>query len=306
MLVALAQQRLDLAPARRPGPRRGSRPARSAHRARRRAGGAAQATARGLQRHHDHVVLVLAEAALALGREHADHGERHLADAHGSARSDPRRRTVRGGRSRRGSPIFARRAVVARLRSPWPLASFQPLIVEKVRLHALPAGRPVVLGDRPPGALPRMRAGHVLHFRDLVRGWPRRRSSVRVAAAAGAAAHAARCWARRQLMSSRFEPSPDTILSISACVPCPTETITITAAMPMITPSEVSALRIQLPRSANTAVRRMSPKVMPLLPGRVRPRAARHRASRRCGRRGAATSASWVISTTVWPSSAGA
>src|SRR5690606_18190477 len=59
-------------------------------------------------------------------------------------------------------------------------------------------------------------------------------------------------------MSSRCDPSPATILSISACVPCPTDTITITEAMPMITPSEVSALRIQLPRSANRAVRRTS------------------------------------------------
>src|SRR5690606_38288829 len=42
----------------------------------------------------------------------------------------------------------------------------------------------------------------------------------------------------------------------SACVPCPTDTITITEAMPMITPSDVSALRIQLPRRANRAVRR--------------------------------------------------
>jgi hypothetical protein len=52
-------------------------------------------------------------------------------------------------------------------------------------------------------------------------------------------------------------------LSISACVPWPTDTITMTAAMPMITPSEVSALRIQLPRNAKTAVRRTSMKFMP-------------------------------------------
>ena len=54
-------------------------------------------------------------------------------------------------------------------------------------------------------------------------------------------------------------------MSISACVPCPTDTITITAAMPMITPSEVSALRIQLPRRAKTAVRRTSMKFMAAL-----------------------------------------
>ena len=51
-------------------------------------------------------------------------------------------------------------------------------------------------------------------------------------------------------MSRRCEPNPETILSISAWVPWPIDTITMTAAMPMITPSEVSALRIQLPRSA--------------------------------------------------------
>jgi hypothetical protein len=77
--------------------------------------------------------------------------------------------------------------------------------------------------------------------------------------------------------SRRLEPRPDTILSISACVPCPTDTITITAAMPMITPSEVSALRIQLPRSEKIAVRRMSAKVIrPLLA-----RACLHHASGR-------------------------
>src|SRR5690606_5610253 len=63
-------------------------------------------------------------------------------------------------------------------------------------------------------------------------------------------------------MSRRCEPRPATILSISAWVPWPTDTITITEAMPMITPREVSALRIQLPRSANNAVRRTSPKFM--------------------------------------------
>ena len=47
-------------------------------------------------------------------------------------------------------------------------------------------------------------------------------------------------------------------MSISAWVPWLMETITITAAMPMITPSEVNALRIQLPRRAKNAVRRMS------------------------------------------------
>src|SRR5207342_3133823 len=66
-------------------------------------------------------------------------------------------------------------------------------------------------------------------------------------------------------ISRRLEPSPETSLSISACVPCPTDTITITAAMPMITPSEVSALRNQLPRRAKTAVRRISRKFMAVL-----------------------------------------
>src|SRR5690606_39378978 len=44
--------------------------------------------------------------------------------------------------------------------------------------------------------------------------------------------------------SSRCEPRPDTSLSISCWVPCPTHPITLTAALPVITPSEVRALRI--------------------------------------------------------------
>jgi hypothetical protein len=61
-----------------------------------------------------------------------------------------------------------------------------------------------------------------------------------------------------ELMSNRLAPSPDTIFSISFWVPCPTDTITMTAAMPMITPSEVNALRSQLPRREETAVRKVS------------------------------------------------
>ena len=103
-------------------------------------------------------------------------------------------------------------------------------------------------------------------------------------------------------MSRRLEPRPETILSISACVPWPTDTMMITAAMPMITPSEVSALRIQLPRSAKTAVRKVSVRVMPAdSQVRARLRATGRRASRRCDRRGGRSSASWVISTMVWP-----
>ena len=47
----------------------------------RRARGAEHAAARGLDRHQDQVVLVGAHHALALGVEHADHGERHALDA---------------------------------------------------------------------------------------------------------------------------------------------------------------------------------------------------------------------------------
>src|SRR5574343_1230283 len=67
-----------------------------------------------------------------------------------------------------------------------------------------------------------------------------------------------------ELMSSRLAPRPDTSFSISFWVPCPTETITITAAMPMMTPSEVRALRSQLPRKEETAVEKVS-RHMPLL-----------------------------------------
>ena len=86
-------------------------------------------------------------------------------------------------------------------------------------------------------------------------------------------------------MSSFCAPSPASWRSISAWVPWPTDTITITAAMPMITPSEVRALRIQLPRRAKIAVRSTSMKLM-RPPRHGWPRAAARRASRRCGRRG--------------------
>jgi hypothetical protein len=62
--------------------------------------------------------------------------------------------------------------------------------------------------------------------------------------------------------SSRFEPRREIMVSSSDWVPRPTETITITAAMPMITPSAVRMLRSQLPRSENTAERSTSESVM--------------------------------------------
>ena len=58
--------------------------------------------------------------------------------------------------------------------------------------------------------------------------------------------------------SMRLLPRLAMVLSSSAWVPWPTETMMITAAMPMITPSAVSTLRIQLPRTANIAISAMS------------------------------------------------
>jgi hypothetical protein len=56
------------------------------------------------------------------------------------------------------------------------------------------------------------------------------------------------------ITSMRFEPSREMVSSSWAWVPWPTETMMITAAMPMITPRAVKVLRNQLPRSANTAM----------------------------------------------------
>ncbi len=163
--MALAQQGLDLAlhVVQVLGVGHGQRDLH--HRAGRQAHAAEQATAPGFQRHHHHVVLVLAEPALPLGLERADHGERHppeadvLADA-GIVAEQGAAHRVAQDHHLAGAAIGLRIEGVA-------FGDLPAVDVEELRLHALPAGRCVVLGEHHLGVAAQ-RARHVLHVLHFV------------------------------------------------------------------------------------------------------------------------------------------
>ena len=194
--------------------------------------GPEQTTPCGGERNERGIVLIGAEARLALGRERADHGEGHILDANLLAERwrAPEQLALRRG----AEDHYLGAGAKLRLGEAAPISERPIAHLEIVLVHAGDRGRPVGIADHDRGraADHSGRAATVGTLARIAARSPSDRAS-----AVPSPARLPPEVKEPGMITSTLVPSALIRASMASPAPLATDTITITEATPMITPS---------------------------------------------------------------------